>query len=230
MELKGFFEKHTETYEKIMNPKVLDSYKELLLYHKSALVNCNKILESGAGNGHLTLELLISGADVTAIDINEKGLNNLRKKIEPYKDKTTVLCIDGQQLPFENNFFDGISSMLVLPFIDNPRQYLEEHIRTLENGGIFVISGPDIPTGKIIKEVMKKLKENIMKKPIWQEIQENWNDFETYTIENVDKNIKNRYSIQEICNVLEGFGLKIIDSRGNPQFQRMGYCVTAQKP
>ena len=229
MGLKGFFEKYTDTYEKIMNPLVLDSYKKLLEYHENALKEKKKILESGAGNGHLTYELLKRGSEVNAIDINKKALKNLKEKSQSHKDKLKVMCIDAQKLPFKDESFEGVSSMLVLPFIENPIQYLKEHIRVLEKNGILVISGPDGKTSNIVPKLMSEIKRNLIKKPVWSSIKKTWKDFEDYTIENVDKNLKNKYSINEIGNILENLGMKIIDSRGNPHFDGTGYCIEAKK-
>ena len=136
METAEFFRQYTKAYDRVMSS--VSTYRTLIDLHKEALRGKTKILESGCGPGALAVELLRQGSIVYALDQNQTALDRVKAKARGYENRLEIYCQDAHQLPFEDEFFDGVSSMLVLPFMSEPMKYLREHTRVLKKGGIFV--------------------------------------------------------------------------------------------
>ena len=130
--------------------------------HHDALGGKHRILESGCGSGNFAIELLEQGHEVHAVDRNNVALERLRAKSKGYENKLKIYCKDVNSLPFDPNFFDGVSSMLVLPFMDSPVEYLKGHERVMKPRGIMVVSGPDIRAKNEIDWMMMQWKEDII--------------------------------------------------------------------
>ncbi len=78
-----------------------DRYERTIELHVQELQECHKILDTGAGTGNLTLELLKQGHEVVAIDNDKFALTLLRKKCKKHKGLVTslgVFCSDNFQI------------------------------------------------------------------------------------------------------------------------------------
>src|SRR3989338_8961475 len=69
-------------------------YRFMLDFHRKALKRSFLILDSGAGTGNLTLELLKEKHQVVAIDNNEPALKILLCKCKLYKDNLQIIRQD----------------------------------------------------------------------------------------------------------------------------------------
>jgi len=72
-------------------------YAELLVrvYNRGLLSNDPpSVLDLGAGEGTVTLPFLTLGAEVTAVDISQAQLRDLREKCYAYQDRLEVRCED----------------------------------------------------------------------------------------------------------------------------------------
>lgn len=98
-----------------------------------------KVLEIGCGIGRLTSELAMSrGGFVYGIDISQKMLQ-LADKNTAWKTYTTYRQCDGRTIPFEDDFFESVYSMLVFQHIPDDAKigYIKETYRVLKPGGTF---------------------------------------------------------------------------------------------
>ena len=223
-----FFKQYTEAYDRVT--PALSVYRELIQLHLGALQDRDKVLESGCGPGTLVVELLRHGAEVHAIDQNQAALDMLKAKTSGYENKLKLYCQDAHQLPFPDEFFDGVSSMLVLPFMEQPVKYLKEHARVLRKGGIFVVSGPDQEARDQTGWMMAQCKEDLQNQGLWEKLQDDWKTIERYTKESVNVNIKTWYSLEEVSRILsKDIGLVVTEKVTNPMYYGRGYFVTAEK-
>lgn len=95
-----------------------------------------RVLEIGAGTGAFTWFILATGAQVYATDISINSLSVLEKKYEGYDNLQTQVA-DMESLPFDNEFFDIITSAGSLSYGDNAVVRNEIH-RVLKKGGVFI--------------------------------------------------------------------------------------------
>jgi len=85
--------------------------------------SCPKMLDLGAGEGSATLPFLELGAEVTAVDISESQLAELKKKCNKYGDRLKVYCDDiFKMLESSDNTYDII---VVNSFLHHIPQYLD---------------------------------------------------------------------------------------------------------
>lgn len=228
MSISEFFGQYTEAYDRVMSS--VSTYRILSDLHKEALKGKTAILESGCGPGALAIELLRQGSIVYALDQNQVALDRLRTKARDYENRLKTYCQDAHQLPFENGFFDGVSSMLVLPFMSEPMKYLREHARVLRKGGIFVVSGPDEKSKEDVNKIMKEWKEDQARQGLLDSLREDWEKYERYTRENVDVNVKNWFGLYELSQILEDdIGLRVKSGVSNPIYYGSGYVIVAEK-
>jgi len=96
------------------------------------------VLELGSGSGLHTHGLLQTGAAVTATDISPSSLVLLKQNLlEIGEDRLTTQVADMEDLPFENNSFDVITSAGSLSYGD-PIKVDAEIRRLLKTNGIFI--------------------------------------------------------------------------------------------
>ncbi|MDC3152721.1 class I SAM-dependent methyltransferase [SAR86 cluster bacterium] len=117
--------------------------------------NTTKILDYGCGTGILNLLLLLKGYnDVHGVDVVKKfddrilkhmNFNSASFNLINAKDTNptaTNLNNDDEQLPFDDNTFDIITSSLVLEHVVNPDFYYSEAARLLKPGGVCFFNFP----------------------------------------------------------------------------------------
>jgi ubiquinone/menaquinone biosynthesis C-methylase UbiE len=190
------------------------------------LVNYKNILDSGAGSGNLTLKLLKEGKQVTAIDFNQFALNILRKKCREYSDNLTIARMNVESLDFEDEQFNGASSMFVISFVKDNKKYFSEIYRVLKPNGKFVISSwaavPDTWQG--IMEVQKKELEN---KGILPKHQAEW-DYVMESAKIAVNDVIKGPDLNKIKRLLKEVGFKNIRDCPNP-YNKYAYFLTCEK-
>lgn len=98
------------------------------------------ILDLGCGMGRMGFQLSEYGFHVIGIDISKRQIKNaisLRKK---YKIECEFLVGDAEKLPFKKGSFDGVVSMGMLEYVDNPEMFFEEIKRVLVSDGLAVLT------------------------------------------------------------------------------------------
>jgi len=125
--MEEVWEHHFKYYDLFQNNS--DRYRQTIDYHLKELEGFPAILDTGAGTGNLTLELLRRGHKVTAIDSHDGALDILRKKCKKYGSNLKVYNMDVERLNLNPESFDGISSMFVIPFVKNNRNYFSKEMR-----------------------------------------------------------------------------------------------------
>lgn len=129
-------------------------YLAMLEFHRKSLKRLPFLLDSGAGTGNLTLKLLEDGHQVVALDNNDFALKILSEKCKDYHQLLKVTKHDvTTRLPFPDNYFDGIASSLVIPFVENIDYYLSEIHRVLKIGERLSLS-LGLPKKGVMKYIM----------------------------------------------------------------------------
>ncbi|MBM3165934.1 MAG: glycosyltransferase [Chloroflexi bacterium] len=111
----------------------------------SHLIEGQKVLEMGCGNGDLSLEIARLGFDVVGIDISEPGIHQAVELVqkENLDAKAQFMVMDATSLEFPDNSFDTILIAEVLEHVRDSRKLLEEAVRVVRNGGRIIVSVPD---------------------------------------------------------------------------------------
>lgn len=103
----------------------------------SKVVSGEKVLDMGCGTGRFTVPLAEAGADVTGFDLSSGMLEVAAAKLADRGLNATTQQGDMADLPFPDNTFDTVTSMLALmhiPLADRPKVFREVS-RVLKPGG-----------------------------------------------------------------------------------------------
>jgi ubiquinone/menaquinone biosynthesis C-methylase UbiE len=95
-----------------------------------------KVLDIGAGQGAMILELLERGADAYGVEPGNEFATLARMRLkEAGHDPARIYEEPGESLPFSSNYFDYVISLQVLEHVRDPAPVLREIFRVLQPGG-----------------------------------------------------------------------------------------------
>ena len=118
--------------------KYLNSFEQGKVAMLLGDVTGKKILDIGAGTGRLALELARSGGSVTALDVSDEMLAELKRKDTTHAVVTATG--DAEDLPLDDNSFDIVVATFLLVHLKNPARFFDEAHRVLKEGGIFLVT------------------------------------------------------------------------------------------
>ncbi len=96
-----------------------------------ALPEGGNLLDIGCGTGLFVEKYIQKGGCGTGIDISEKMVAKARRRCP----ECTFLVGTGEKLPFNDDSFNAVSSVLVFSYVKDPVSMLSEVFRVLEPGG-----------------------------------------------------------------------------------------------
>ncbi|MFQ5470515.1 MAG: malonyl-ACP O-methyltransferase BioC [Gammaproteobacteria bacterium] len=143
------FDRAAETYDQaaVLQREVAQNLIERLEFIK---IEPQKILDVGAGTGHLTslLNQRYKKTEVIALDLAHNMLMQAKTHssfITGLFKKRRYICGDAEYLPLNENGIDMIISNLTLQWCNNLEQAFSEFYRVLKPGGLllFTTFGPD---------------------------------------------------------------------------------------
>lgn len=118
-------------------PKALFDY----LKRQGWKLKDKKILDIGCGQGSAIIEALYQGAIATGVEPGKEFFNLAKMRLAYHGfEENIILNVEGEKLPFEDNYFEYIISLQVLEHVRSPRKILEEIYRVLKPGGQCFIS------------------------------------------------------------------------------------------
>ncbi|UEM24600.1 class I SAM-dependent methyltransferase (plasmid) [Skermanella mucosa] len=107
----------------------------------AALVPAGRVLDLGCNNGYGSFELSRHGHRVVGVDVSAEALDDARRRFSA--DNLDYRQVSGQDLPFEADSFDLITSFQVIEHIVEMEPYLREIRRVLKPGGLAVFTTPN---------------------------------------------------------------------------------------
>ncbi|WP_315822697.1 class I SAM-dependent methyltransferase [Paraflavitalea speifideaquila] len=126
--------------EKLLREKKWKSYLLESFMNKES----RQVLDIGCGTATLTLMLKqkFPAATVTGLDGDTKVLTIAEKKVNTQRAEIKLLNGYSYDLPFSDNYFDAISSSLMLHHLTTEDKYrpFKEVLRVLKPGGEFNIA------------------------------------------------------------------------------------------
>jgi glycogen(starch) synthase len=90
-----------------------------------------RVLDVGGGYGRLAAPLA-ERHDVTLVDVSEEMLDEARERCPP---EVTLVRADARELPFEDESFDAVLALDLLPHLPDTEQALRELARVVRVGG-----------------------------------------------------------------------------------------------
>ncbi len=120
--------------------------------------NPKNILDVATGTGDLAINLSKTGArEIIGLDISAGMLKVGEEKIKAKKLESIISMVkaDGENLPYEENYFDAITVAFGVRNFENLEKGLSEIFRVLKPGGIFVVLETSLPTRTPYKQGYK---------------------------------------------------------------------------
>lgn len=117
--------------------KKVNAIEENLIAAALMKIPKGKMLELGCGTGHWTAYFVQNGFEVTATDISDAMLKYAQQKGLNAK----LLKADSENLPFENESFDVVSSITMMEFVNDQNRVLAEMYRVLKPNGYLLLGG-----------------------------------------------------------------------------------------
>lgn len=163
-EVQRFYEKEASAYEELRFRSYQGMYSDYI--QKSIVLQLvggckgQHILEIGSGTGRLTEELVECGANLVCVDLSR----NMHKYSRAVLNSASVeySLMDGSDLGFDDNTFDGCLAVNVMSHVENDYEILVEVSRVLKKGGFFVVNFPNMlgiyfPIGAIVNLLGRSL-------------------------------------------------------------------------
>ena len=97
-----------------------------------------KFFETGIGTGRIAVPIAKRGYSYTGVDISEKMLAELHRKLEGISHRLTAVKADATSLPFADNSFDVALTVHVFHLVSAWKQALAEIRRVLKPGSIYL--------------------------------------------------------------------------------------------
>lgn len=183
-----------------------------------------KVLDHGCGTGRHVVFLAQQGIKTYGVDISQSGLEFTKKILEEKKLKAKLKLISNNNLPYRDNFFDGVISFAVLFYLnlEDIKKIIKEIRRVLKPQGkaLFVLrSDKDYRYGR-----GKKIGENtfVIKKKN-----------KSLNVSNENGMLMHFFNISEIKRLFKKFSIVQIDKMfityNNQKFWDFDYVITVEK-
>lgn len=101
------------------------------------------LLDIGAGDGYVTIEMAKMGLKVIALDLSQTALDNIsRYKVQFNLPNITLIHGSAEEIPIKNNSVDYIVANAILEHLPNEAESIFEWKRVLKKGGRIIIVVP----------------------------------------------------------------------------------------
>jgi len=111
-----------------------------------------KFFEIGIGTGRIAAPIAKKGYLYTGVDISEKMLAELHRKLEGVSHRLTAIKADATSLPFEDNSFDVALTVHVFHLVSAWKQALAEIRRVLKPGSSYLYTHGTIESKQANKD------------------------------------------------------------------------------
>ncbi|MBI1929030.1 class I SAM-dependent methyltransferase [Candidatus Poribacteria bacterium] len=137
----GEFDRRMNRYD--LNKRLRIIFEEMLTDKE---LTGKSLLDAGCGTGWFSQKAVECDADVTALDVGEHLLEEVRKKYQALGPHYAVpLLVKGDicDMEFADNTFDYVISTEVIEHTPNPRKALQEMHRVLKHNGVLLLTVPN---------------------------------------------------------------------------------------
>jgi len=97
----------------------------------------NILLDAGCGTGYWSEHFSALGFRIYGVDISPEMIDVAQRKSIP---NTDFIVGDITNLPFPNEYFDVVTAITVLEFVDEPLRVVQEMVRCVKKNGIILIA------------------------------------------------------------------------------------------
>lgn len=118
-------------------PDVSEQVTDCILKLVSATPETH-FFEPGIGTGRIALPIVQRGYAYTGIDISDRMMEALRRKLHGVPHQLTLVQGDATALPFADRAFDVALTVHLLHLVSNWQNVLTEIRRVLKPGGVFL--------------------------------------------------------------------------------------------
>ncbi|MES2653710.1 MAG: class I SAM-dependent methyltransferase [Bacteroidota bacterium] len=128
----------------------------------------DRVLELGHGNGHHIPEILSTTENISYYGLEISELMNKEASLFNKEAQASFMLYDGENIPFEANYFNKIMTVNTLYFWKNPVYLLNEIYRVLQPAGKFVCTFAEkafmekLPFTKFVFELYDRAKIKVL--------------------------------------------------------------------
>lgn len=182
--------------------RYIENKRVNVLIEAAEIISTDNVLEVGCGAGHI-LDRIKTG-NIYGCDISSVQVERTQKRLG---DRAKIIKSPGENMPYENNFFDKILCSEVIEHVLDPLPLLKEISRVLKNDGILSLSIPNENLINVTKKTLHTLRlERLIapKKSGWDLASKNnldeWHLHE-FNLEMINKYSENIFSIKKIYKI-----------------------------
>jgi ubiquinone/menaquinone biosynthesis C-methylase UbiE len=152
---------HAEIYNAIEQDRLFSVLQEVVqTIRKNTLAP--HVLDFGTGAGNLTSHFLNLGCHVTATDVSEGCLDQVKLSFHENGDRLQTVLLNGQDLTnFEDDFFDICATYSVLHHVPDYLLAVRELARVTKPGGIIFIDHESSPDSWQVSDVGEEYLEQV---------------------------------------------------------------------
>jgi len=161
------------------------------------LKDCKYVLDAGTGTGRFAIHLAKRGINVIAIDSSKEMIKVAQKKAqrEGCQQRIQFIVSDIENLPFKNESFDGVYSIIVLIHFVCRDYAVSELSRILKPNGIAVL---DVPNKLLSRAYQPFL--NLVRRTTFQDY---------------------HYNLREIKELLSDYSVELLEKRAFSKMPRL---------
>lgn len=153
-----YYKKAAKVYDEIAV-----AYNDYPFFFRQAVISNGPILELCCGSGRLTLSLLKAGYKITAVDLSEDMLANMKiavesKRYSRVKDNLTIINGDMLNLNLNENYNLIIIGATSIRLMEKDfTEFFNDMYALLNDGGVFLFNFEDLPLCMEKDEVIEPL-------------------------------------------------------------------------
>lgn len=116
-----------------------------------------KLLDVACGAGQLTIPATMKGIDVTGLDLAQNLVDQTNERLMAEGLNATAVQGDAENLPFDDNSFDVVLSLIGSMFAPRPELVASEMLRVCRPGGKVIMGNwtPEGHVGQMFKVIGK---------------------------------------------------------------------------
>jgi ubiquinone/menaquinone biosynthesis C-methylase UbiE len=144
--IKEKYDREVDKYDSIFITKAGKHFiKRKLKIAKSYkfIESGQNILEVGSATGVFSFEYEKLGVKLTSIDLSPENIKWAENKAKANNSSIDFKVADVENLPFEDNSFDGILSFSTLRYVPDIDKAMKEIYRVVKPGGYIIIDFPN---------------------------------------------------------------------------------------